>query len=52
MATASRLLQRRSSHASELWTEGRQFSVAQGEALGIVGRNGAGKSTVLKILAE
>jgi ABC-2 type transport system ATP-binding protein/lipopolysaccharide transport system ATP-binding protein len=27
------------------------FSVADGEALGIVGRNGAGKSTILKILA-
>ncbi|WP_448614629.1 ABC transporter ATP-binding protein [Modestobacter sp. URMC 112] len=27
------------------------FSVGDGEALGIVGRNGAGKSTVLKILA-
>lgn len=52
MATASRLLQRRSSHASELWSlRDVSFSVAQGEALGIVGRNGAGKSTVLKILA-
>jgi lipopolysaccharide transport system ATP-binding protein len=27
------------------------FSVAQGNSLGIVGRNGAGKSTILKILA-
>jgi len=28
------------------------FSVAEGEALGIVGRNGAGKSTLLKILSR
>jgi ABC-type polysaccharide/polyol phosphate transport system ATPase subunit len=52
MATASRLLQRRRSPASELWSlRDVSFSVAQGEALGIVGRNGAGKSTILKILA-
>jgi lipopolysaccharide transport system ATP-binding protein len=28
------------------------FSLAQGEALGIIGRNGAGKSTLLKILSR
>jgi len=28
------------------------FSVAEGEALGIVGRNGAGKSTLLKLLTQ
>jgi homopolymeric O-antigen transport system ATP-binding protein len=28
------------------------FSVAQGEAIGIVGRNGAGKSTLLKLLSR
>jgi lipopolysaccharide transport system ATP-binding protein len=28
------------------------FSVAQGEAVGIVGRNGAGKSTLLKLLSR
>jgi len=28
------------------------FSVAQGEVLGIIGRNGAGKSTILKILSR
>ncbi len=28
------------------------FSVAQGEAIGIIGKNGAGKSTLLKILSQ
>ncbi len=36
----------------ELWSlRDVSFAVADGEALGIVGRNGAGKSTILKILA-
>jgi ABC-type polysaccharide/polyol phosphate transport system ATPase subunit len=36
----------------ELWSlRDVSFAVGDGEALGIVGRNGAGKSTILKILA-
>jgi ABC-type polysaccharide/polyol phosphate transport system ATPase subunit len=36
----------------EFWAlRGISFTVAEGEALGIVGRNGAGKSTVLKLAA-
>jgi ABC-type polysaccharide/polyol phosphate transport system ATPase subunit len=53
MAAASRALHRQRSVASDLWSlRDVSFSVAQGEALGIVGRNGAGKSTILKILAR
>ncbi|MCW2540926.1 MAG: transporter related protein [Frankiales bacterium] len=48
----SRLLRRGASPSSELWSiKDVSFSVRDGEALGIVGRNGAGKSTILKILA-
>ena len=36
----------------DLWSlKDVSFTVAEGEALGIVGRNGAGKSTILRILA-
>ena len=38
--------------AGEIWSlRDVSFSVGDGEALGVVGRNGAGKSTVLKVLA-
>jgi ABC-2 type transport system ATP-binding protein/lipopolysaccharide transport system ATP-binding protein len=51
-AAASRLFHPRRDHGRELWSlRDVSFSVAEGEALGIVGRNGAGKSTILKILA-
>jgi ABC-type polysaccharide/polyol phosphate transport system ATPase subunit len=53
IGAASRALHRQRRAASELWSlRDVSFSVAQGEALGIVGRNGAGKSTILKILAR
>jgi ABC-type polysaccharide/polyol phosphate transport system ATPase subunit len=49
---ASRLLRREADSSAELWSlRDVSFSVQDGEALGIVGRNGAGKSTILKILA-
>lgn len=51
-AAASSLLGRRQRAAEELWSlRDVSFSVDDGEALGIVGRNGAGKSTILKIVA-
>ncbi len=55
-AAGSRLARRPQSpardQAKELWSLREvSFAVGDGEALGIVGRNGAGKSTILKILA-
>lgn len=51
-AIAGRVIGRRSSPDREVWSlRDVSFSVAEGAALGIVGRNGAGKSTILKILA-
>src|SRR3954452_16176336 len=52
-AAARRLLHRERTERTVLWSlQDVSFSVGDGEALGIVGRNGAGKSTVLKILAN
>jgi ABC-type polysaccharide/polyol phosphate transport system ATPase subunit len=51
-AVARRLVRREREEHTELWSlRDVSFSVGDGEALGIVGRNGAGKSTILKILA-
>jgi len=47
----SSLGRRRRDDESDLWSlRDVTFNVAEGQALGIVGRNGAGKSTILKVL--
>jgi ABC-type polysaccharide/polyol phosphate transport system ATPase subunit len=51
-AAAGRLIGRSTSSGREIWSlRDVSFSVGEGQALGIVGRNGAGKSTILRILA-
>jgi ABC-type polysaccharide/polyol phosphate transport system ATPase subunit len=51
-AAAARVLRRGGLVSSELWSlRDVSFTLASGESLGIIGRNGAGKSTILKILA-
>ncbi len=56
-ALAKRMVSRRpppeSLDTQEFWAEDDvSFEVAQGEAFGIIGRNGAGKSTTLKLLTR
>ncbi len=49
---AIRWLQRRLSY-QEFWAlRGVSFSLRRGEVLGVIGRNGAGKSTMLKVMAR
>jgi ABC-type polysaccharide/polyol phosphate transport system ATPase subunit len=51
-AATRRLVRREREQQQVVWSlRDVSFSVGDGEALGIVGRNGAGKSTILKILA-
>src|SRR5919107_1942147 len=51
-AATRRLVRREREQQQVVWSlRDVSFSVRDGEALGIVGRNGAGKSTILKILA-
>lgn len=52
LADAARGMFRRS-HREEFWAlRDVSFEVEQGEALGIIGHNGAGKSTILKLLTR
>lgn len=51
-AAAARVFRRRQRVGGELWSlRDVSFNLRDGESLGIIGRNGAGKSTILKILA-
>ncbi|GAB4082272.1 ATP-binding cassette domain-containing protein [Modestobacter muralis] len=51
VAGARALTRRRRAEPQEIWSlRDVSFTVADGESVGIVGRNGAGKSTILKVM--
>jgi ABC-type polysaccharide/polyol phosphate transport system ATPase subunit len=53
VAGVRRLARRQVDPARELWSlRDVSFTVGDGEALGILGRNGAGKSTILKVMTR
>jgi ABC-type polysaccharide/polyol phosphate transport system ATPase subunit len=53
MSRVNSLLRRDVAPARELWSlKDVSFTVGDGEALGILGRNGAGKSTILKVITR
>ena len=53
MAQVGRLVRREPHPAKDLWSlQDVSFTVGDGEALGILGRNGAGKSTILKVITR
>ena len=49
--TFAHLFRRRTSYYDFEALKGISFSVADGEAVGIIGRNGSGKSTILRVIA-
>jgi ABC-type polysaccharide/polyol phosphate transport system ATPase subunit len=52
-ASVQRALGRESSRPEEIWAlQDVSLTVAEGESLGLIGRNGAGKSTVLKVITR
>jgi ABC-type polysaccharide/polyol phosphate transport system ATPase subunit len=52
-ASVRRALGRESSKADEIWAlDDVSLTVAEGDSLGLIGRNGAGKSTILKVITR